>query len=75
MDCHINTLKCVANENGLSEIEFLQEDSFYTCNYFQLSISQIPTFFEGVFMCYGAVVPATAACTTPSPTISSSASP
>ncbi len=57
MDCHINTLKCVANENGMSDAEFLQDESFRISNYFQLSTSQIPTSFEGVFMCYGAVVP------------------
>ena len=57
MDCHINTLKSVAIENNMSDIDFLTDATFTTSNYFQLSTSQIPTSIEGSFMCYGPVVP------------------
>lgn len=56
MDCHINTLKTIANENNLGHIDFIQDESFAISNHFKLSTSQIPTSFEGSLMCYGPVV-------------------
>lgn len=56
MDCHINTLKRVAIQQGMENIEFIQDESLQTNELFQLSTSQIPTSVEGSFMCYGPVV-------------------
>ena len=41
MDCHINTLKSVANENNMEDIDFLTDESFKISNHFKLSTSQV----------------------------------